>query len=110
VRLDYYAARQSLGIVWLVLSVAMLAALLAPFALGRERLSHLVPVCERKAASGRECAFCGMTTSFLDIREARFQDACRANRAGLPLYLIFLSNQLVVLGIAVRKGANVCKR
>jgi uncharacterized protein DUF2752 len=88
----------------------MLAALLAPFALGRERLAFLVPVCERKAASGRECAFCGMTTSFIAVSEARLRDAYRANRAGPPLYLIFLSNQLVVLGIAVRKGTNLCKR
>ena len=87
----------------------MLVALVAPFALGRDRLAHLWPVCERKAAIGRECRFCGMTTSFIDISEGRLDDAQKANRAGIPLYLIFVANELVLLALTRRKGSNKCK-
>ncbi len=94
----------SLQIVWLALSLVVLATLAAPFALGRERLAHLLPLCESKARYGRECSFCGMTTSFLDIYEGRLGDARRANRAGIPLYLVFVSNELGLLALARRKG------
>jgi uncharacterized protein DUF2752 len=102
-------AKQSFLIVWIVLSVAILVSLAAPFALGRERLARLVPVCEWKAKYGRECAFCGMTTSFVDISEGQFGDASRANHAGIPLYLLFVSNEVCALGFARRKVAILCK-
>ena len=94
----------SLQIVWLALSLLVLATLAAPFALGRERLAHLFPLCESRARYGRECSFCGMTTSFLDISEGRLGDASHANRAGIPLYLVFVSNELGLLALARRKG------
>ena len=37
--------RQRCGMVWLVVSLVILATLAAPFALGRERLAHCPP-CE----------------------------------------------------------------
>ena len=77
--------KNRLQIVWLAASLVLLAALTAPFALGRERVAHLFPVCEWKAKYGRECPFCGMTTSFLDISEGDFGDANRANHGGIPL-------------------------
>lgn len=101
--------KHSLRIVWLVVSLGILAMLAAPFALGSERLAHLFPVCEWKAKYGRECAFCGMTTSFIDISEGRLGDARRANHGGIPLYLAFVSNELCVLGLARRKGVMSCR-
>ena len=102
-------ARQALKIVWLVVSLLILAALTAPFALGQERLAHLLPPCEWKVKYHRECPFCGMTTSFIDISEGQFGNAHRANRAGIPLYCAFASNELGLLAFIRRKGA-ACKR
>jgi len=100
--------KQALRIVWLAVSLVILGALTAPFALGRDRLAHLVPACEWKTRYGRECSFCGMTTAFLDISEGRFGDATHANRAGVPLYLLFVSNEIGLAAFARRKGM-VCK-
>lgn len=101
-------ARQAFRIVWLAVSLIILATLAAPFVLGRERLANLVPVCEWKAKYHRPCPFCGMTTSFVDISEGRFSDAKRSHRAGIPLYLLFVSNELGALVFARRKGF-ICK-
>jgi hypothetical protein len=98
--------RRSLRIVWVTLSLVILAVLASPFALGRERLARMVPVCEWKAKYGRECAFCGMTTSFLDISEGRLREAGHANRAGIPLYLLFVANEICALAFIRRKGAS----
>jgi len=98
--------RRSFRIVWVTLSLAIMAVLVSPFALGRERLTHLVPVCEWKAKYGRECAFCGMTTSFLDISDGRLGEASHANRAGIPLYLLFVANEFCALAFFRRRGAN----
>ena len=102
--------KQSFGIVWLAISLVMLAALAAPFALGRERLARLMPVCEWKSRYGRECPFCGMTSSFLDISDGQFGSAQRANRAGIPVYLLFVSNEIGLLAFVSRKGSPICKR
>lgn len=102
--------RTALQMVWMTLSLLVLMILAAPFLLGRERVAGLAPVCERKARFGTECALCGMTTSFLDISEGRFDTARRANRAGIPLYLIFISNEFGALLFLRRKGDVTCKQ
>src|SRR5690242_6751861 len=101
---------RALRIVWVVLSLAILGILASPFVLGRERASLLAPVCEWKAKYGRECPFCGMTTSFLSISEGRFREAGRANRAGIPLYVLFVSNEICALALVRRKGGIKCKQ
>lgn len=98
--------RRSFRIVWVTLSLAILAVLVSPFALGRERLARMVPVCDWKSKYERECAFCGMTTSFLDISEGRLGEASHANRAGIPLYLLFVANEICALAFIRRKGAS----
>ena len=98
--------RRSFRIVWVTLSLMILAILVSPFVLGRERVASLVPVCEWKAKYGRECAFCGMTTSFLDISDGRLGEASHSNRAGIPLYLIFVANEICALAFIRRKGAS----
>jgi len=84
----------------------ILAILASPFALGRDRVARIVPMCEWKAKYGRECAFCGMTTSFLDISEGHLSEASHANRAGVPLYLLFVANEIRALALIRRKGAS----
>ena len=101
--------KQALRIVWLVVSFIILATLAAPFVLGGERLAQLLPPCEWKVKYHRECAFCGMTTSFLEISEGQFGNAQRANHAGIPLYSLFVTNEIGVLAFVRRKGSTVCK-
>ncbi len=96
--------RRSFRIVWVSLSLGVLAILAAPFVVGRDRLARIVPVCEWKAKYGRECAFCGMTTSFLDISEGRLRDASHANQAGIPLYVLFVTNEICLAAWIRRKG------
>jgi len=102
-------ARASLRWAWLLLSLAILAALVSPFVMGRERIARIVPVCDRKARTGLECPFCGMTTSFLDISEGQFPEAHRENHAGIPLYLGFVANEICALAVVRRKRGNSCK-
>ena len=99
----------ALRIVWMALTLAILALLVSPFLLGRERVSELVPMCERQARYGLACPFCGMTSSFLDISEGRFSAAGHANRAGIPLYLSFVSNEFCALAFLRRKRGTTCK-
>ena len=98
--------RRSFRIVWVTLSLLILAVLVSPFTLGRERLARMVPVCEWKAKYGKECSFCGMTTSFLEISEGRLGEASHANRGGIPLYLLFVANEICALAFIRRKGAS----
>ena len=102
-------ARQALRIVWLVVSLIIVFTLAAPFALSRDRFAHLLPPCEWKVKYHRECPFCGMTTSFIDISEGQLGSAHRANRAGIPLYFAFVSNELGLLAFIRRKGIAACK-
>jgi len=81
----------------MALSLLILMILAAPFVVGRERLATLTPVCERKARYGRECPLCGMTTSFLEISRGELGEARNANRAGIPLYVSFVSNEIWAL-------------
>lgn len=99
----------SLKIVWLTVSLGILLVLVSPFVLGRERAAHLAPTCESKARYGRECAFCGMTTSFLDLSEGRVHDAAQSNRGGIPVFLLFLVNEVCALAFFSRKGAITCR-
>ena len=97
----------ALRIVWLIVSVVILLILVAPFVLGSERVAKLAPVCQSKLRDGTPCSFCGMTTSFLAISGGRLHDAGRANRGGIPLYALFVINEVGIL-MFVRKGGLAC--
>ena len=90
-------ARMAAALVWLIVSGIVAGILAAPFLLGSAGVREIAPVCERKARSGRECALCGMTTAFLSISEGRLDRASRSNRASLPLYGLFATNELLFL-------------
>jgi hypothetical protein len=47
-----------------------------------------------------------MTTSFLDISEGRLGEASHSNRAGIPLYLLFVANEICALAFMRRGGAR----
>ncbi|MEO0248149.1 MAG: DUF2752 domain-containing protein [candidate division WOR-3 bacterium] len=81
-------------IVWLILSIGMLFVLVAPFALSADTIAALVPTCEWKVKYGRECSLCGMTTSFIQISHGNFKQSLLSNRASIPLYVVFVINEL----------------
>lgn len=95
-------------VVWLIVSVVILLILASPFVLGPDRVAKLAPVCQSKLRDGTPCSFCGMTTSFLAISEGRFDEAGRANRGGIPLYALFIMNEIGIL-VFLRKGGLACK-
>lgn len=98
----------SLRLVWLISSFVILLILASPLVLGSDRVARLAPVCQSRSRDGKPCFFCGMTTSFLAISEGRFHDAGRANRGGIPLYALFVVNEICVV-MFVRKGGIACK-
>lgn len=95
--------RTSLILAWLALSVVAGGVLLAPFVLPPAALEALVPECQWKARYHRECAFCGMTTSFVEIARGDFRAAARHNQGSLPLFLALLANECLALGFVLRQ-------
>jgi hypothetical protein len=95
--------RAAASSVWLVLSLAVGLLLISSRALSEDWIFQHAPVCEAKARFGRECALCGMTHAFLDISRGKWREAERQNRASLPLYGIFLANEMAFL-LAVVSG------
>lgn len=103
---------RALVFVWFALSLIAGATVLAAFALPPEVAHGIFPVCESVAHSGRSCPACGLTTAFLDIAHARWQDAHRANAAAIPLFALFsLNSPLALLAVArrIRTGDRSCK-
>jgi Protein of unknown function (DUF2752) len=89
--------RTSFLTAWLIVSAVILPVLLAPFVLPPQTIFSLAPQCQWKAKYGRECALCGMTTSFVLISNGELNAALERNRAGIPLYSALLWNELVAL-------------
>ena len=98
----------SIRAVWLIVSYIILLTLASPWLIGRENVVRLTPLCQSKVRYGTPCSFCGMTTSFLAISQSRFSDAAAANRGGIPLYAVFVVNELCVVAF-FRKGGLACK-
>lgn len=89
--------RRSFSIAWLVVSLAILLVLTAPFVLSADEIANLMPVCERKARYKQECPLCGMTTSFILISQGNFKAALETNKGSLLLYGGFVANELFAL-------------
>lgn len=91
--------KRSFFLTWLILSAGIFVILIIPFLISYETLGALLPECESKVRFGKECAFCGMTASFYFISRGEFSQAVQANRFGIYLYLVFLSNEILVAGV-----------
>jgi hypothetical protein len=90
--------------VWLAASLVMLLVLAAPFVAPAEMWGPgVIPVCERKAATGEDCPACGLTRGFLAISRGEFRESRQYHTAALPLYGLFLVNQCAVLPWAARR-------
>jgi hypothetical protein len=89
--------RKAFIIVWLVLSVGILAILITPLLATPEQISAVIPPCEYKARYHRECLFCGMTTAFFEISRGNFHAAEQSNGGSVPLYAAFVANEFTLL-------------
>jgi hypothetical protein len=89
--------RTAFLISWLVVSTLVFAVLLAPFLLPPQAIFDLAPACENRIRYGRECPFCGMTTSFVFISRGRLNAAARQNKAAIPLYSALVWNECVAI-------------
>lgn len=96
VRAHMREVRLGLALSWVVASVVTSATVIAPSVFSTQQLDRMTPRCERKALYGRECAFCGMTSGFIDIAHGRFDAARRSNRGAIPLYAGFVGNGLAL--------------
>ncbi len=65
--------RRALLLAWSIVNAAIVPILAAPFVLPPRIVFSLAPQCEWKARYGRECVFCGMTTSFVPFSEGRLK-------------------------------------
>ena len=99
--------RLGLMLAWIVASLITISTVVAPYALTEHQIAGLVPSCERKVRSGRDCFFCGMTTGFLAIAGGRFQEAEHSNRAAIPLYSGFVLNGVALTFALLRGGLGV---
>ncbi len=70
---------------------------------------RLSPVCISMSKYGTECSLCGMTRSFVAISNLEISRSFDFNRAGIPLYTIFLLN-IVIASRRVYKSYNKKKR
>lgn len=86
---------QGFFVVWIVLSLITLFILAAPFVLPENTIYSLLPVCQSKLLTGKECPLCGMTSAFLTISKGNFPEAYLLNHGSLILYFLLAANQLV---------------
>lgn len=93
-------------VVWLILSGAILLILLAPLVLPAGTIATLLPPCEWQVRYGRPCPFCGMTTAFILISQGHFDAACRSNSLSIPLYTLFVLNEIGVVVWGANKVAR----
>src|SRR3990170_4120038 len=71
--------------VWLIVSVALAAAIVAPFVAPAEVLYGVFPECEAKRR-GSACSLCGMTTAFVQISNGDLAGAQSSNSGSIALW------------------------
>lgn len=74
-----------------------------------EMALRISPVCISMSKYGTECSLCGMTRSFVAISNLEISRSFNFNKAGIPLYTIFLLN-IVIASRRVYKSYNKKKR
>lgn len=77
--------------VWLIVSLALAVAAIAPFILPAESLYGVFPECEAKRRGG-SCALCGMTTAYVLIARGDFAAAQESNSGSVALWSVSVLN------------------
>jgi hypothetical protein len=107
VTLSFYSSgefRAAILLVWMALTLAGAAVVIAPFALSESTIARLAPQCESKRLYGRACFFCGTTTGFIDIAHGEFAAAARSNHLAIPLFAAFSLNTAAGVSYLVRNS------
>ncbi|MGI8745669.1 MAG: DUF2752 domain-containing protein [Bryobacteraceae bacterium] len=99
--------RLAITLSWIAASLVTISTVIAPYVLSAGQIARITPQCERKAAYGQECFFCGMTTGFIEIAQGRFKEAEASNRGAIPLYGGFVCNGLGLIVALVRGGLGM---
>ena len=89
--------------VWLIISSVIFIITASLFLLPEDILLNNTPVCQSKTAEGAECIACGLTRGFVNIYSGNFSEANHFNHASLPLYGLFLLNNIVFTGFTLKK-------
>lgn len=95
--------RRAVYLAWIVVSVMLVAAVIAPVVLPPDAIYQLAPLCEAKAHGGRACVLCGSTRAFVAIAHGDFAAASELNAASLPLYSGFAMNGVLVFAVLLRR-------
>lgn len=88
---------RALRIVRAIVAALLLVLVAAAVVLPRETLLRAAPTCLSRASGGGACVLCGMTGAFASIGRGDFQAAQEQNRAGLPLFGLFVAAGCTVL-------------
>ena len=79
---------------WIIVSLVLLAVLVASFVVDPRTLDLWVPSCWAKA-TGHQCLFCGMTRGFIYISAGRLNQALLLNSGSVALYVVFVTNTVL---------------
>lgn len=76
---------------WLIVSVLLMLAVLAPFVLPAETVFGIAPACEARLR-GESCVLCGMTTAYVRLAAGDYGGALESNQWSLAVWLASIAN------------------
>lgn len=100
---------QALVAVWLILSLAGLALLVAPFVVPEDALLELGRRLQGPGHGDEACALCGLTRASAALARGELARAHALNGLALPLYGALLGNEILAgtyLLVRARKAAR----
>ncbi|MGD0200649.1 MAG: hypothetical protein ABSD27_07870 [Bryobacteraceae bacterium] len=92
--------RTALLVSWLSVSALLLPVTLAPALVSSRLIEELMPQCDARLTSGRECAACALLGGALLVAEGRLDAAVRRSAAAIPLCAALIWNQLAAMAYA----------
>jgi len=94
----------ALKIVWFILSACLFAVILIGVLLPTETL---LAIGAQLSFPHKTCIFCGLTRSFIMIKQGAFLKAYALNHLSIPLALIFIINQVIFLVVLLTRVGKV---
>lgn len=101
--MEYKQLKLAIFIVWIVLSGIILFILFITFLIPTDSINVIVPRCELKEKYNKRCPLCGMTTCFVNISKGKFEGAHMANKFGICLFSLFVTNEIVMMSVLFAK-------
>ena len=100
---------QAIWIVWFVVFFITSLVLLTPFLISQHQLSLRLPACQQMSETASSCPACGLTTAFYALSDGDLTAAQGCHPAGLWIWFLFLTNQVVFSTVLIRRSRNVCR-